>query len=218
MAKQANAKTAVAKAGGVVAKGRAAKAALRARGEALISEAVALKARISKDFWELGRRLMTMRDEEVHAALGYDRVDDLIAERVGIAATVAWKLIAVAEQLPRAEAVKLGQEKAYALVTLARATHVADSAAELAAADIDVGGKPLSQASLREVQAAVAAARPKRPPTLAELKRASAERALVKALQARLDGLGLPKRKVELDGDTVVLRLTRKQAERLLAK
>src|SRR5262245_6678617 len=115
----------------LLVKGRGAKAALRARGEELVAQAIRLRDRAARDFWELGRVLVTMRDEGVHAALGYVRFDDMVGERIGIAKTVAWKLIAVAEQLPRAEAVKLGYEKAYALIELAKATPEDDSAAEL---------------------------------------------------------------------------------------
>ncbi len=204
-------------AGELVIQARAAKAELQGRGEALIAQAVALEERIAKSFWELGRVLMTMRDEAVHHALGFERIDDCIASRIGIAPTLAWKLITVAEQLPRAHAVKLGQEKAYALVELARVTPAIDSAAALVEADVEIGGKPVSQASLRELQAAAAAARPKRPITLDARKRALADRTLVKDLQRRLDGIGLPKRKVEIQGDEVTLRLTRRQVTRLLA-
>lgn len=217
MAKKKQAPAATNQTTAVLAQGRASQTALRERGEALVAEAVGLKARIARDFWELGRRLMAMRDEGIHTALGYDRLDALFADRIGIAPTMAFKLIVVAEQLPRVEAVKLGQEKAYALVALARATPGVDSAAELAASDVEVAGKPLSQASLRELQAAVAAARPKRPRTLAERGRANAERRLIKGLHERLDALGLPRREIACEGDAVILRLTRRQVQRLIA-
>ncbi|MFO0747162.1 MAG: hypothetical protein U1F43_16085 [Myxococcota bacterium] len=215
MAKKASERGA---AGGVLVAGRSAKAALRARGEELLAKAVALKERIARDFWELGRLLTTMRDEDVHAALGYERLDDMLDDRLGLARTAAWKLMAIAEQLPRDEAVKLGQEKAYAVVVYAKSTGAPEDAATLAKTDAPIGGKPLSQATVRELVAAAAAARPKKPSSLVERVRASADRALLKDVRARLADVGVPKDAVTLVGDHVVITLNRRQAERVRSR
>lgn len=150
----------------LVTQGRERNAARATRGEELVGKAQGLLARIERTFWEVGRVLVTIRDEALHRALGYDNLEVLAAERLGLSKTVAWKLLSVAETLPRDEAVKLGQEKAYALIAYARAAPDQDPTV-LIQEDAAIAGKPLSEATVRDLEAATAAARPKRPLTLA---------------------------------------------------
>ena len=152
----------------LVSQGRGAKGALANRGEALLEQAIALKAKIARDFWELGRVLAAMRNEGVATALGFASLEALADARLGMKKSTLWKLVAVAEQLPRAEAVRLGVEKAYALVAYAKATPEDDSAAALAKGGATIDGKPLARVTVKELRGAGAAAKPKRPPTLAE--------------------------------------------------
>ncbi len=197
--------------------GAAAKAELVARGDALVNKALALKDRIARDFWQLGRVLVTMRDEGVHAALGFDSFEALASQRLGIAKTTAWKLMAVAEQLPRAKAIALGVEKAHALIAYAKATPEDDSARGLAAADATIGGRRLSQASVREVGDAAAQRRPKRPPTFAEAAQDKADRELLARVTNHLAGARVPRSAVSLVGERVRIELTRRQVARMLA-
>lgn len=192
---------------------KGARGALAARFEALLEEAATLQRKIATDFWQLGRVLLRLRDERAHVALGYDRFDAMVAERLGIATTTAFKLVAVAERLPRVEAARLGQEKAYALLAYAEAAPAEASPADLAREDAVIAGKPLSQVTVREIVAATAAARPKRPPTLAARAAATESRARAIAVAKRL---GVGRGAVTAEGDGVVIRLTRRQVARLL--
>jgi len=184
-----------------------------ARVEAMLTEADALRRRIARDFWELGRVLGGLRAEEAHVVLGFDRFDNLITERLGLAATTAFKLIAVADRLPRTEAVALGQEKAYAILTYADAAPDAVEPVALVRNDALVGDKPLSRSSVRDIVAATAAVRPPRPQSLAARRRAQEDRATARALGEQL---GLPRGAVSVEGDGFVIRLTRRQVARAL--
>ena len=190
-------------------------AASRARGEELIKRAQRLQQNIAKDFWELGRLLQEMRDQSIHRAFGFERLEDLIDERLSIPRTLAWKLMAVAEHLPRLEAVKLGQEKAYALVAYTKAAPKVGDPAALAKADAKVGGKALSEASVRDLQSAIAAVRAKLPKSLAARKKERLDRELLKTVRERLGAVGVPKAAIVMNAGKVVVNLTRKQAQRL---
>ena len=190
---------------------------LRERGDALVNKALALKDRIARDFWQLGRVLASMRDERVHTALGFDSFEALATQRLAIPKTTAWKLMMVAEQLPRAKAIELGVEKAYALIAYTKATPEADSARALAAADATIGGRRLSQASVKEVGAAAAQRRPTRPPTFAEAAQAKADREMLARVTNHLAGARVPKSAVTLVGDRVHVELSRRQIARMLA-
>ncbi len=201
----------------VIVRGREAKTALVARAEKLVAKARGLMEQIERNFWELGRVLEAIRSEELHRVLGYDNLEVLAEEGLGLSKTVAWKLIAVAQGLPRTEAVKLGQERAYALVAYAKATGEGDDAVALVRRDVAIAGKRLSQTSVRELKAATAAARPKRPRTFAEAAQAKADRALLVTVRERLGAVGVPKRSVAFVGDAIVITLSRVHARRVVA-
>lgn len=201
----------------IIVQGRETKTALRARAEKLVATARGLVEEIERNFWELGRVLEEIRSEELHRVLGFDNLEVLTEQRLGISKTVAWKLIAVAQGLPRTEAVKLGQERAYALVVYAKATGEGDAAAELVRRDVAIGGKKLSQTSVRELKAATAAARPKRPRTFAEAAQAKADRVLLASVRERLVAVGVPKTTVAFVGDAIVVTLSRAHARRVVS-
>ena len=189
---------------------------MKARGEELVAQALALQERIAKNFWELGRLLATMRDEGIHGALGFPSLEGLVAARLGLKRSQAWKLMTVAERLPRAEAVALGVEKAYALIAYTEATPEEDRPADVAKSDAKVGGRVLSKATVKDVQAATHAARPKRPPTLAERREAKADEAMLQRVRQHLGAVGVPKAAVSLSGDQVRVLLSRRQVARML--
>ena len=199
----------------VVTQGRQRQAVLATRGEELINKAQGLLARIERTFWEVGRVLVSIRDESLHRALGYDNLEVLARERLGLSKTVAWKLLSVAEVLPRDEAVKLGQEKAYALIAYARAAPDQDPTV-LIQEDAAIAGKPLSETTVRDLEAATAAARPKRPLTLAAARQKREDRELLLALRERLRSVGIPKSAVEVGSQGFVITLSRPHARRLV--
>jgi hypothetical protein len=95
----------------------------RRRAEAVLAEVIALKTTIATTFYALGKLLRTLHDDKLFFALGYASFETLLAERVGIAKSTAYELIAVVEKVPRKIAVGLGASKAYDLVRYAAAGH-----------------------------------------------------------------------------------------------
>ncbi len=60
--------------------------------------------------------LEQIHDEQLYRALGVSSFDRLVEERLDMAKTSAYQLMAVVQHVPRATAVKLGSSKAYDLV------------------------------------------------------------------------------------------------------
>lgn len=209
--------TPLGRAEGALAQGRSHKTAARARGEALVAEGLRLTARLNRDFWDLGKLLATMHAESTHVTLDFESFDALATERLGIKRSTAYKLMAVAEQLPRAQAVALGVDKSYKLTQFAERTPAHDTARTLAETDALIAGKRVSEMTTRELDAATAARTPKRPKTLAEVGEARADRELLREMVAHLGQVGVPKSAVKLVGDRVEVVLTRTQAARVLA-
>lgn len=205
-------------AGEVLAKGREAGLNGLARAEELLAKALALRERISRDFWDLGRVLVALRDERVHVPMGYERFDAMIDARLGLPRTLTWKLISVAEELSRSDATRLGQEKAYALIALARAIPEVENATELLQRDDVVAGGPVADATLRDLQSAVRAARPKAATTLAKRQAARELKTLLKSLQERLAPLGISRARSEIVGEELVVRLPLETAKRLFGR
>lgn len=211
-------KAAEREAGSVLQAGREAMGAELARAQELLAKALALRERISRDFWDLGRVLVMMRDERVHVPLGFERFDAMVDAQLGLPRTLVWKLITVAEELPRQEATRLGQERAYAIIALARAIPEIESASELLEREDLVDGKPLGEASLRDLQTAVRAARPKPVETLARRQAVRELKSLLKVMQERLSALGVPRARSQVEGDDLVVRIPRDLARRLFGE
>lgn len=182
-----------------------------AEAEALLRRARALQSSITSGFWELGKVLAELSERKSHLALGYDRFDAMVDERLGISKSVAMRLMAVAARLPRKEAVKLGQERAYALIVYASSTPAGEDPVALAKADAPiVGGRPLSQTSVRDLMAA----RHKRPKPLKQRAIEAEDRRLATAVKAQATRAGLRGVKVEVVSGEVVVRMTRRAAEK----
>ncbi|MCC6621450.1 MAG: hypothetical protein IT385_09345 [Deltaproteobacteria bacterium] len=177
--------------------------------EELLTRARAVQGSITSGFWELGRILVELSERRAHTALGYERFDAMITERLGISKSVATRLMVVAGRLPRKEAVKLGQERAYALIAYAAASPGGEDPVALARADAEiVDGRPLSQTSVRELMAA----RPKRPRSLSQRAAEASDRRLAAAVKRRALAAGGRGARVEVVGDEVVVRLSRREA------
>lgn len=199
-----------------IARGRAERESRKQRAETLVREIDELRKTITRAFWDVGRRLREMRDEQLHTSLGFERFDAFVEQRLGLSQAGAWKLVAVSEQLPRATATELGQEKAYALVTYTRSQPEPQDPAELVARDAEIGGKPLSQVSVRDLLAAARAARVPRPKSLAQRAADAETKKTLAAMKAllRTKGLGSPTLEARPEGISVVF--THHQISRLL--
>jgi hypothetical protein len=120
--------------------------------------------------------------------------------------------------LPREQAIALGSEKAYALVAYAAATPAPDVPKDLVAKDARVGGRPLSKASRRDIEAATrevrARERAKKPKTDADKARARLERTALAELRRRLARVKLPATVITVRRDTVVAEFSLKALTR----
>lgn len=188
------------------------------KAESLLALIDRRKARITEDFYDIGEALRDLLRKDLFRALGFASFEAMLAARHVMSSTQAFKLVRLVENLPRDEAVRLGQEKAYALVAYAAATPEADVPADLARADAKVGAKPLSKSSLRDIETAAAGARataPKKPLSAAARQRRAADRVVERTARAVLRGAGISRVEVGFADDTVVLRVPRSTLERL---
>lgn len=156
---------------------RTAKGAQKAgagRAEELLDLIARRKARILEDFYDMGVALRELLDKKLYAALGYATFDDLLTQRNVLGRTQAYKLIAVVRQLPRRRALDVGQERAYALVTIAAATPEPDTAASILMTGVKVHGKTkdVSKLSRRDLDEIAREVRPNK--KSAEQKQAEA--------------------------------------------
>lgn len=191
------------------------------RAEALVALVERRKARITEDFYDIGEALREILRKELFKALGFDSFNSLLESRRLMSAAQAFKLIKLVDGLPREEALRLGQEKAYAVVAYAAATPEPDMPAELVRLDAKVGGKVLSKASKRDLQQAAREARqraPKKPLSASARNKRKADRAIETAARSILRGAGIARVEVKLVGDTVVARFARSTVERLASE
>lgn len=183
--------------------------------QALIAEARALQGAIASGFWDLGRVLGELASKKLHVTLGFDRFEVMVVELLGISKTLAWRLVAVAGKLPKNEAMKLGQERAHALVSYAAATKGEIDPVEVARYDRPlVGDRPISQTPVREILAA----RPRRPKPLAQRAIAANDKRLAAALRRQTTAMGLRGAEIEVRDDHVTITITRRRAEKIIGE
>ncbi len=145
------------------------------RAEDLLTLIARRKSRILEDFYDIGESLHELHHKQLFTALGFDSFDALLAAREVMGRTQAYKLITIVKSLPRARALELGQERAYALAALAAATPGRETASVLLQTGVKVHGKvrDVTKMSKRELEAASKIVRPKRArdPAAAEAER-----------------------------------------------
>jgi len=197
----------------------ATKAQAEARRKARYDELVALMRRrmtdIVENFYDLGEALREMLEKKLYTAAGHASLRAFVEAEGLFSYAQANKLIAIVRRVPREDALRLGQERAFALVAYTDATPADDSPAGLVAADARVGAKPVSKASLREIEAATRAVRSGAPKTAAARDRARAEAATLKAVKKALRDAGLAGAAVRLGRDKVHITVARAKADRL---
>jgi hypothetical protein len=202
------------------------KRAALARQRARLGELVALIRRrlteVVEGFYDLGEALREILDKKLYAAIGHKSLEAFLEAEGLMSIRQASKLIAVVRGVPREQALALGQERAYALLAYTHATPEEDSPAALLAEAATVGGKPVAEASLRELQAATRAVRERtrveRPPSPAQRAEARADHALAKSVRASLRAAGFGRPVVTVLGGSVRVEFSRAQAERLAAR
>jgi hypothetical protein len=134
-------------------------ARLRRRGEELIAEVLRRKARVSREFYEIGMALGELAQARMYVALGYGSFGELLDDRSLFQRMHAHRLVAVARAFTRDQALGLGAEKAYALTRYVAATPADELASALVDADAAIDGKRVSVISVRELAAAARAIR-----------------------------------------------------------
>jgi len=174
---------------------------------------------VVESFYDVGEALREILDKKLFLAAGDDTFEAML-EREGIMSRrQASKFIAVARKVPREHALGLGHERAYALMAYAEATADNDTVAALVTSGATVAGKPVTEASLREITAATRQARAKaqgrRPKTEAQREQERADEAVVRAVREAMRAAGFGRAQVTVAGDEVRVVLTRAQAERL---
>lgn len=163
--------------------------------ERLIVDIEKRKARISDDFYQIGVALKALSAPALYQALGYASFRKLLRERRLLNATTAYKLIAVVDQFPKAQARKIGFEKAYALTRFVAATPAEDLASTLVTENPTIGRTPLANMSVRQLEAATA--RIDRASSRTDDPEAKAARRAARTLQRTLRAAGATSAKVK---------------------
>lgn len=127
-----------------------------ARANELLELIARRMARIVEDFYDIGTALKELKEKKLFAPLGFRTFDELLAKRVTMGRSQAYKLIAIVSRVTRAQAVGLGEEKAYAIARLVAETPEADSVESVLADGVAVGKKKaqVRTMSRREIDAA----------------------------------------------------------------
>jgi hypothetical protein len=147
--------------------GTAAATAATRRAEELIALILRRKENITDAFYDIGVALKELIHKKLYVALGYASFHELLAARALMGRTQAYKLIAIVQQLPRSRAIEAGQERAYALTALAKASSDPDTAATLLETGVKVRGKRsnVSKLSVRGIEKLTAEVRPRKKKT-----------------------------------------------------
>lgn len=160
------------------------------------------RSQITEAFYDIGEALVRLKKPDVVRALGFGSFKQLCESRLDMSVATANRLAEIPVNLSRAQALKLGQSKANALIGLSEATPEADSATTLSRKrKLRLpGGESLdvTAASGRQVeQAATAIRRAKSRGGEAAGKTVTAEEAeAASVLQASLRKLGVVRAKV----------------------
>lgn len=164
-------------------------AADHARAESLLAEIARRKERIAEDFYDIGLALAQLSKKKLHVPLGHKSFDEMLKERNVISASTARSLIQLVSTMSREEALSVGQEKAIALLSYSRATPDLDTPTTLLRDGQLPGGKPVADASVRDIKQAAKKVRTdqgKAKPLSADAKAAAVEvKAVAKWLRAR---------------------------------
>ncbi len=173
---------------------------------------------VVESFYDIGEALREVVDRKLYGAAGHPSLAAWLAAEGILSDRQATKLIAIARKVPRAHALALGPERSYALVSYAEAA-ANDTVAALLEAGATVAGKPVAEASVREIEAAArevrASRRGRSPRSEAERARAAEDVAITRALRAALRDLGVGGASVRVTRAQVRVTLTRVQAAKL---
>lgn len=138
---------------------KAISSAARTRAESLLAEIERRKLRIAEDFYDIGVGLRELSEKKLFGALGFPSFAAMLTDRKVMSLSQAHRLIRIARSLPRDKALAVGSEKAALLTGYSEATSEADTPEWLLDKGTLPGGKPIAEASSRELAAALKKAR-----------------------------------------------------------
>jgi len=194
--------------------------ALAARRKKLTSLSALIRRRLAtvvESFYDIGVALTEIAKTKLYGADGHASLEAYLDAEKLLSPSQARKLIDIVKNIPREQALAVGQERAYALIALSRATPEPDSAVELIAQG-EVDGQPAAKAPVRAIKDAAKAQREKAPKTPAAKAKAKADAAIEKGVRAMLRAAGLPVTAVGIGKDSVRVELPRAKLEKALAK
>ena len=126
-----------------------------------------LKEDIAVSFWDLGQRLLRVRDRVLYTHDGFVSFEQYLSKGVSIPRTTAYRVMDLARNFSRVLARKHGQSKLVASIELSKATPEQDRPIDVLAYQIEVRGpdgkmqfKPFKDVTGQEIK--LAAARIKR--------------------------------------------------------
>jgi hypothetical protein len=130
----------------------------RLEAETLLELILSRRRNIEDAFYDVGEALVKLREPRLFGAIGASSFRDLVQNHLHLSTVHAHKLVGIAQQLSRKRALELGQERAAALVRLARASSDTDSAETLARDGVSLPGRAgrisPTEVSVRELLAA----------------------------------------------------------------
>jgi hypothetical protein len=159
------------------------------RAESLIALILRRKQRITEDFFEIGEALREISRKKLFVPIGYESFDELLAKRGLMGPTQARKLIAIVDAYTRDQALALGLEKAFAVITYAAATPAREVPQLVLATGI--GGKSVDALTAREITQRAEKIRAKKGPPENVTPAEREARAAASAWQAALRKGGL---------------------------
>ncbi len=187
-----------------------------------LAELVALIKRrkddIVESFYDIGEALREIVKHKLFVVSGHGSFEGFLKANALMSRTQAFKLIKVVESVPRTRAMKLGQERAFALVAYSDATPEKDSAESLVVGKKKIAGKAVSEAPVREIRKATSKlneAKSKSKRTPAQVKQHKLMVELADGLRAALGKLGLKRLHLEQLEDSVTVRFSQEQLQTL---
>jgi hypothetical protein len=155
---------------------------------------------IADSFYDIGEALVRLKRPGVAESIGRKSFRELCEKDLSMSLSAAEELIAIVTNVPRGDALRMGQERARALVHLAKATPELDTPRSLEKAkrklpsgntlDVSTASTRDLHAAAKEIRGAARTGRPKGRTTTEE------ERARAARLQTALHGAGVPRAKV----------------------
>lgn len=191
---------------------------LRARAETLTDSIIVDLATLAQTFWQIGEKLHEIIDDRLFVSLGFDDFGDYVEARLGVAIAQAYKMVRVVRNYARGDAEKLGLERATSLVRYAK--HVGVDPGELVREDAVVGDKPVSLASVRDIDLAARAvylakkAARSRAPAARAVKRE--DRRMTEELAALLASQNIRGARITVAKGDLVIRLDRAKLRKQL--